>query len=169
LLVFVDESGVTTHMTRAYGRAARGERVKEGVPGRHWETLTLVGAMSCSGLIATMTIPAATDGDVFRAYVEQVLCPRLQPGQFVILDNLSAHKVKGIGELIAAAGATLVYLPPYSPDLNPIEQCWAKIKQILRTAKERCGEMLERAVAEALRCISAENASAWFRHCGYGL
>jgi transposase len=156
-------------MTRAYGRAPQGERVKEGVPGGHWQTLTLLGAMSCSGLTAIMTIPEATDGDVFRAYVEQVLCPRLQPGQFVIVDNLSAHKVQGIRELIAAAGATLIYLPPYSPDLNPIEQCWAKIKQILRTAKARVGELLEQAIEEALRCISAENAAAWFRHCGYGL
>jgi transposase len=168
-LVFVDESGATTNMTRGYGRALRGERVKEGTPAGRWQTLTLLGAMSSSGLIATMTIPAATDGDVFLAYVEQVLCPRLQPGQVVIMDNLAAHKVDGVQQLIAAAGATLVYLPPYSPDLNPIEQCWAKIKELLRSVKARTAPLLEYAIAEAMRCISGENAHAWFHHCGYGL
>jgi transposase len=168
-LVFVDESGATTNMTRGYGRAPRGQRVQEGTPAGHWRTLTLLGAMSYSGLIATMTIPEPTDGDIFLAYVEQVLCPRLQPGQVVIMDNLAAHKVAGVRELIAAAGATLVYLPPYSPDLNPIEQCWAKIKTLLRTAKARSAEWLEQAVAEAMHCISGENAYAWFHHCGYGL
>lgn len=108
-LVFVDESGATTNMTRGYGRAPRGQRVQEA--GR-WQTLTLLGAMSCSGLIATMTIPEPTDGDIFLAYVEQVLCPRLQPGRVVIMDNLAAHKVARVHELIASAGASLVYLPP---------------------------------------------------------
>ena len=148
-LVFVDESGATTNMTRGYGRAPRGERVQEATPAGHWRTLTLLGAMSCSGLIATMTIPEPTDGDIFLAYVEQVLCPRLQPGQVVIMDNLAAHKVAGVQELIASAGATLVYLPPYSPDLNPIEQCWAKIKEILRSAKARSA-----GVAGASHCRS---------------
>jgi transposase len=168
-LVFVDESGATTNMTRSYGRAPRGERVREGTPAGHWRTLTLLGAMSCSGLIATMTIPEPTDGDIFLAYVEQVLCPRLQPGQVVIMDNLAAHKVAGVHALIASAGATLVYLPPYSPDLNPIEQCWSKLKQILRSVKARSAELLEQSVSEAMRCISSENARAWFHHCGYGL
>lgn len=156
-------------MTRGYGRAPRGERVREGTPAGHWQTLTLIGAMSCSGLIATMTIPAATDGDIFLAYLEQVLCPCLQPGQVVIMDNLPAHKVAGVYELITTAGAWLVYLPPYSPDLNPIEQCWAKVKESLRAAKARSAELLEQAVTEAMRSISLQNASAWFRHCGYGL
>lgn len=156
-------------MTRRYGRAPGGERVQEGTPAGHWTTLTLLGAMSCSGLIATMTIPEATDGDIFLAYVEQVLCPRLQPGQVVIMDNLPAHKVAGIYELIATTGAALVYLPPYSPDLSPIEQCWAKIKEILRATKARSAELLEQAISEAIRCISGENANAWFHHCGYGL
>ncbi len=168
-MVFVDESGATTSMTRGYGRAPQGERVREGSPAGHWRTLTLLGAMSCSGLIATMTIAEPTDGDIFLAFVEQVLCPRLRPGQVVIMDNLPSHKVEGVYEKIALTGAFLVYLPPYSPDLNPIEQCWSKIKQILRSAKARSEELLEQAVAEALHCISSENANAWFRHCGYGL
>lgn len=156
-------------MTRGYGRGLRGQRVREGTPAGHWQTLTLLGAMSCSGLIATMTIPEPTDGDIFLAYVEQVLCPCLQPGQVVIMDNLPAHKVDGVEERIASTGAFLVYLPPYSPDLNPIEQCWAKIKEILRRIKARTAEVLEQAVAEAIRCIAGENADAWFHHCGYGL
>ena len=168
-LVFVDESGVTTEMTRRYGRAGRGERVREAAPAGHWRTLTLVGAMTTAGLLATMTIEAPTDGDIFLAYVDQVLAPRLEPGQVVVLDNLAAHKVAGVRERIEAAGAQLLYLPPYSPDCNPIEKCWGKIKQSLRSAKARTVEVLENAVTEALATITSQNASAWFRYCEYGI
>jgi len=168
-LVFLDESGATTQMTRNYGRAPRGERVREATPQSHWQMLTLFAALTTRGLEASMTIPEPTDGDIFLAYVEQVLCPRLRPGQVVIMDNLSAHKVAGVRELIEAAGARLLYLPPYSPDLNPIEQAWSKVKQILRSLKARTSEALEDAVAEALNAITAGNAIAWFSHCGYGL
>lgn len=120
-LVFVDESGVTTEMTRRYGRAPRGERVREAPPAGHWRTLTLLGVMTTEGLLATMTIESPTDGDVFLAYVDQVLCPRLQPSQVVVMDNLSVHKVVGVRQRIEAAGAQLLYLPPYFPDFNPIE------------------------------------------------
>lgn len=113
-----------------------------------------------------MTIPEPTDGDIFLAYLEQVLCPRLRPGQVVIMDNLSAHKVAGVRELIEATGARLIYPPPYSPDLNPIEQVWSQVKQILRSLKARTADALEAAVAEALAAITAENAIAWFTHCG---
>ena len=116
-------------MTRLWGRGLRGERVPEGAPAGHWQTLTLLGAMTVGGLVATMTIESPTDGDVFLAYLEQVLCPVLQPGQVVIMDNLSAHKVAGVRQRIEQVGATLLYLPPYSPDFNPIEKAWAKIKQ----------------------------------------
>lgn len=167
--MFLDESGVTTEMTRRYGRAPRGERVNEATPAGHWSTLTLLGAMTAEGLLATMTIESPTDGDVFLAYVDQVLCPRLQPGQVVIMDNLAAHKVVGVRERIEAAGAQLLYLPPYSPDFNPIEKCWSKIKQLLRSAKARTREVLEAAVAEALAAITPQNASAWFSHCEYGI
>lgn len=156
-------------MTRNYGRAPRGQRVPEATPQSHWQTLTLLAALTTRGLQAPMTIPEPTDGDIFLAYVEQVLCPRLRPGQVVILDNLSAHKVAGVREQIEAAGARLLYLPPYSPDLNPIEQAWSKLKQILRSLKARTVEALETAVAEALNAITVENAIAWFGHCGYGL
>jgi transposase len=167
--VFLDESGVTTQMTRLWGRALRGERVPEGAPAGHWQTLTLLGAMTVGGLVATMTIESPTDGDVFLAYLEQVLCPVLQPGQVVIMDNLSAHKVAGVRQRIEQAGATLLYLPPYSPDFNPIEKAWAKIKQRLRSAKARAADALDRAVTQAIAAVTPENATAWFRHCGYGI
>ena len=165
--MFLDESGVTTQMTRLWGRAARGERVQEGAPGGHWQILTLLGALTAGGLVATMTIPCPTDGDVFLAYVEQVLCPALKPGQVVVMDNLSAHKVSGVRDRIEQAGATLLYLPPYSPDFNPIEKAWSKIKQLLRSAKARTAEALDDAVAQAIAAITPQNATAWFHHCGY--
>lgn len=168
-LFFLDESGATTQMTRNYGRALRGERVREATPQGHWQILTMLAALTTRGLRAPMTIPEATDGDIFLAYVDEVLCPELRPGDVVVLDNLSAHKVTGVRERIEAAGARLLYLPPYSPDLNPIEQAWSKIKQVLRSLKARTPETLENAVAEALKTITPENALAWFAHCGYGV
>ncbi len=167
--MFLDASGVTTQMTRLWGRAVRGERIAEATPQGHWKVLTTLGAMSLRGIEAAMTIESPTDGEVFTAYVEQVLCPKLQSGDVVGLDNLSAHKVAGIRELIEGCGAHLLYLPPYSPDLNPIEQAWSKFKQFLRAAKARTAEALEQAVTEALKTITADNAAAWFRHCGYGI
>jgi transposase len=167
-LVFLDESGVTTEMTRRYGRALRGERVREATPG-HWSTLTLLGALTSQGLLASMTVESATDGDVFLAYLEEVLCPCLQPGQIIIADNLSAHKVAGVRERIEAAGATLLYLPPYSPDFNPIEQAWSQIKQHLRKTKARTLELLEQSVAVALQQVTSQDAAGWFRHCGYAI
>lgn len=168
-LVFLDESGASTEMTRRYGRAPSGERVHEATPAGHWSTLTLLGAMSRKGILASMTVDSPTDGDVFLAYLDQVLCPALRPGQVVVMDNLSAHKVEGVRQRIEAVGAELLYLPPYSPDFNPIEPCWAKVKQSLRSAKARILEVLQDAVAQALTCITPQNASAWFAHCGYGI
>lgn len=168
-LVFVDESGVTTEMTRRYGWAPRWERVSEAVPAGHWRTLTILAALTTRGVLASMTIESPTDGDVFLAFVEQALAPRLEPGHLVILDNLGAHKVAGVRPLIESRGAHLLYLPPYSPDLNPIEQAWAKLKQLLRAAKARLLDTLEPAIADAIAAITAENAVAFFRHCGYGI
>jgi transposase len=166
-LIFLDESGVTTQMTRTRGRARRGERIVEATPSGHWKVMTTLGALSLRGIDATMTIESATDGDVFTAYVEQVLGPTLSPGDVVVMDNLSAHKVAGIRELIEARGAQLLYLPPYSPDLNPIEKAWSKFKQFLRAAKTRSKEALDQAITDAFKTITADNAAAWFRHCGY--
>ena len=154
-------------MSRAYGRAPRGQRVREAIPAGHWRTLTVLGALTCDGLLATMTIESATDAEVFLACVEQVLAPKLRPGQVVVMDNLSAHKVAGVREIIEAAGARLVYLPPYSPDFNPIEPCWGKVKQCLRALKARTLEALDQAITQALASITPDNALAWFHHCGY--
>ena len=167
-LIFLDESGVTTSMTRFYARSVGG-RIHEATPGGHWKIMTILGAMSLEGMIATMHIEEATDADIFLAYVEQVLCPALKPGAVVVLDNLSSHKVSRVEQLIRAAGAELLYLPPYSPDLNPIEKAWSKLKQLLRAAKARTKEALEQAITEALKLITPENARAWFRLCIAGL
>jgi transposase len=168
-LVFVDESGITTEMSRRYGRAAHGARVDEGVPAGHWRTLTVLGAVSLSGWVAVMSVEAATDGDVFLAYLEHVLCPQLKPGQLVVMDNLGSHKVDGVRELIQQTGASLCYLPPYSPDFNPIEKCWAQMKQKLRALKARSVITLQHALAEALASLTPQNAANYFRHSGYTL
>ena len=156
-------------MTRLWGRAPKGERIAETRPEGHWQVLTTLGAMSLEGMVATMTVESATDGDVFEAFLGQVLCPKLQASDVVVMDNLSVHKADRVRELIEGAGARLLYLPPYSPDLNPIEKAWSKFKQFLRSAKARTREALDLAVTEALKAITADNAVAWFRHCGYGL
>jgi transposase len=167
--VFVDESGVTTEMTRRYGWAPRAERVSEAVPAGHWRTLTVLAALTLDGVLASMTIESATDGDVFLAFLEQVLAPRLQAGHVVILDNLGAHKVEGARWLVESRGAQLLYLPPYSPDFNPIEQAWSKLKQLLRGVKARIVDELEPAIAQAIAAITPQNACGFFRHCGYGI
>ena len=152
-------------MTRLFARGEGGGRIYESMPDSRWKILTIIGAMSLRGMIATMTIEEATDGDIFRAYVEQILCAALRPGDVVVMDNLSSHKVSGVREMIEKAGAKVLYLPPYSPDLNPIEKAWSKLKKILRDAKARTKEALEEAIAEAIKLISSENAAAWFKHC----
>lgn len=167
--MFLDESGVTTEMTRRYGWGPRSERVSEAVPAGHWRTLTVLAALTTSGVLASMTIESPTDGDVFLAFVEQVLAPRLEAGHVVVLDNLAAHKVPGIRQLIENRGAQLLYLPPYSPDFNPIEQAWSKLKQLLRAVKARRLDQLEPAIAQAIAAITTQNAQAFFRHCGYGI
>ena len=125
-LIFLDESGVFTQMTRLYARSTGGARIHETTPDGRWKILTILGAISTRGMIATMTVEAATDREIFLAYLDEVLCPKLRPGDVVVMDNLSSHKVQGVRERIQAAGAQLLYLPPYSPDLNPIEKAWAK-------------------------------------------
>jgi len=168
-LVFVDESGVTTTMTRLYGRAPKGQRVPEAVPHGHWKILTILGAMSITGIQAALTVDAATDADIFTTFLEQALGPTLRPGQVVILDNLSAHKQERARELIEARGCRLWYLPPYSPDLNPIESAWSKVKSHLRALKARAWDALEQGVATALAAITAPDAHGYFAHCGYTL
>lgn len=166
-LKFVDESGVNLALTRLYGRAPGGTRAVGSVPRNYGPNVTLLGALGLTGLDALMTVDGATDGEVFHAFVEQVLCPTLCPGDIVVMDNLSAHKVAGIQEAIAGCGAQVVYLPPYSPDLSPIELCWSKLKTLLRSAGARTREALEAAIMQALEQITAADALAWFAHCGY--
>jgi transposase len=156
-------------MTRLYARSLGGPRIHETTPGSHWKVLTILGAMSLRGMIATMTIEEATDADIFLAYLDHVLCPQLRPGDLVGMDNLSSHKVKGVRERIEAIGAELLYLPPYSPDLNPIEKAWSKLKQLLRSAKARTAEVLDQSITDLLPEITADNAQAWFRYSGYGV
>lgn len=154
-------------MTRRYGWGPRSERVREAVPAGHWRTLTVLAALTIDGVLASMSVPSPTDGDVFLAFVEQVLAPRLESGHVVILDNLRAHKVDGVRQLIESRGATVLYLPPYSPDFNPIEQAWSKLKQLLRGIKARILDQLEPALAKAIDAITPKDAKAFFRHCGY--
>jgi transposase len=162
-LIYLDESGVSTQMTRLYARAHRGQRIHDAVPGGHWKMLTILGALGHTGMLAVMTVEAATDREVFLAYLDQVLCPRLRPGHVVVLDNLSAHKVTGVRERIEQAGARLLYLPPYSPDLNPIEKAWSKLKQGLRTARARTVQALHHAIEQILPSLTPHDAQAWFR------
>ena len=150
-------------MTRLYARCTGGARIHETTPDGRWKILTILGAISTRGMIATMTIEAATDREIFLAYLDEVLCPKLRPGDVVVMDNLSSHKVNGVRERIEAVGARLLYLPPYSPDLNPIEKAWAKLKQLLRAAKARTKEDLDHAIAQLLPLLTAEDAKAWFR------
>ena len=162
-LIYLDESGVTTSMTRLYARSRDGARIHEAAPQGHWKILTILGAMSSRGMIAAMSIEEPTDTDIFLAYLDHVLCPKLRSGDVVVMDNLSAHKAQGVRERIAAAGAELLYLPPYSPDLNPIEKAWSKLKLLLRSAKSRTKEALDEALSQLLPQLTPENAEAWFR------
>jgi transposase len=164
---FIDESGINLALTRWYGRAPRGERAAGSTPLNYGQNVTLIGALGSSGLDALLTIAGATDGEVFRAYTERILCPTLEPGDIVVMDNLGAHKVSGIREAIEARGAQLIYLPPYSPDLSPIERCWSKIKTALRAIGARTYRALNRAIKQALATITESDALAWFAHCGY--
>jgi transposase len=163
----IDEAGLNIAMPRLYGRAPRGERALGSAPQNYGQNVTILGALSYTGLEAGMTSEGATDADVFRADVREVLCPTLREGDLVIADNLSAHKAAGVQEAIAAQGARLLYLPPYSPDLNPIERCWSKIKTFWRAAKARTREALDEAVTRALDTGTEADARAWFAHCGY--
>jgi transposase len=166
-LVFIDETWTSTNMTRRYGRAPRGQRCRGSAPYSHWQVTTFVGALRRSGISATMVIDEPMDGDVFLAYVEQVLAPTLLPGEVVILDHLSSHKVPGVEQAILGAGASLLYLPPYSPDLNPIENFFAKLKALLRKAATRSTETLWREIASLLQSVSSEECQNYFTAAGY--
>jgi transposase len=168
-LKFLDESGLNIALTRRYGRAVRGQRVQDAVPRNFGRNVSIVGTLSCYGMDAVMTIEGAVDGPVFRAYVGHVLAPTLRPGDVVVMDNLSVHKVQNIESLVTATGAQLIYLPPYSPDYSPIEHCWSKLKTWLRGMKARSRDALDQALMKIIPRISNQDSRAWFAHCGYSL
>jgi transposase len=154
-------------MTRLRGRAPRGERCHASAPAGHWQTTTMISSLRLDGTTACMAISGATDTEVFRAYVRQVLCPTLRPGDLVVMDNLAPHKSDPTLELITAAGAEVLFLPAYSPDLNPIEKMWSKVKALLRSAEARTPEQLLAAIGAALAQVTAQDALHWFVSCGY--
>jgi len=166
-LVFVDESGSNIGMTPDYAWGQRSLRVHDFVPRNRGDVTTMIGAMGINGIRCLMTIEGATDTPVFDAFVEHFLVPTLLKGDLVILDNLGAHKPQHILDRITAAGAGYRFLPPYSPDLNPIENCWSKLKELLKKMRARTVAKLDRAIARAIDLITPSDASAWFRHCGY--
>jgi transposase len=168
-LVFVDESGITTKMTRLYGRAPKGQRVREAIPHGRWKGMTILGALGVTGIQAAMTVEAAPDADIFGTFVEQGPAPTLRAGQVVVMDNLSAHKEERVRVLIEARGCRLLYLPPYSPDLNPLEPIWSKVKSHLRALKARTWDTLAQGAGAALETITAQDARGCFAHCGYAL
>jgi transposase len=166
-LVFVDEAGSTIAMTREYARAPCGERAPDVVPRNRGTVTTILGALALDGVRGTMTIEGGTDTNVFDAFLEYVLVPRLKKGDVVVLDNVGAHQPVIIRERIEAAGAEVRFLPPYSPDLNPIEECWSKVKSTLKSAKARTREALDKAVAAAAESITSSDILGWFQHSGY--
>jgi transposase len=169
-LIFVDEAGVNTALTRRYARAPRGERAQESAPRNYGEQTSIISALSLRrGLLATMTVVGAVDTLCFDAYVTQVLGPCLRRDDVIVLDNLGVHKASCLEEVAAERGAGVLWLPPYSPDYSPIENCWSKIKTALRAAKARTRDELEKALAAALQLVTRADIQGWFTHCGYSV
>jgi transposase len=166
-LVFIDESGARTNLVRQYGRCLRGRRLVAYAPHGHWKTTTFVVALRAEGLTAPMVLDGAMNGKAFLAYVCQVLVPTLQPGDVVVMDNLSSHKAAGVRQAIEQANARLLYLPPYSPDLNPIELAFSKLKWLLRSVAERTVETLWSRLGQLLDQFPPQQCRNYFHHCGY--
>jgi transposase len=165
--VFLDETWASTNMTRRHGRCARGLRLLAPVPHGHWKTTTLIAGLRTTGIVAPYVLDGPINATVFRAYVEQVLAPTLQSGDILILDNLSSHKVAGVREAVEAKGARVLYLPPYSPDLNPIEQAFAKLKTLLRKAEERTRDGLWTAIGRIIDLYKPDECRNLFKNAGY--
>ena len=166
-LIFIDETGASTKMARLRGWSRKGERCRASIPHGHWKTTTLTAGLRLSGLAAPMLLDGPMHGAAFKAYVEQVLVPELDPGDIVVMDNLPAHKVAGIRQAIEAAGATLLYLPPYSPDCNPIEMAFSKLKALLRKAAARTVDDLWDAIADAIDAFTSTECENYFAAAGY--
>ena len=167
-LVFIDETGASTKMARSCGRSQRGSRCRSAIPHGHWLTTTFTAALRRTALTAPMTLDGPMNAIAFRAYAEQVLAPTLGPGDIVVMDNLPAHKGAAVRAAIEARGATLILLPPYSPDFNPIENAFAKFKSLLRKAAARSVETLEAAIADAFHAFSPQECANYFAAAGYG-
>jgi transposase len=167
-LVFVDEMGTNTSLSPLYAWAPRGGRAFCSVPRNRGKNTTLLTSMSMEGMGPSLAVEGATDREVFEAYVERLLVPTLRRGQVVVMDNLSSHKGERVRELIEERGCELLYLPPYSPDLNPIEEAFSKVKRILRKAESRTREALVEAIGAAISAVTVEDARGFFEHCGYG-
>lgn len=168
-LIFLDETFGTTTMTRLYGWGPTSQRVRDAVPYSHWKTTTFVAAFRLDGLFAPLVVDGALNGELFLKYVQQELAPHLRSGDILVLDNLATHKVAGVAEALEARGAQLLYLPPYSPDFNPIEQVFSKIKNQLRRRELRTITALENAFGESLDWITKEETLNYFRHAGYAI
>lgn len=166
-LVFVDETGTSTRMVRTHGRCRRGQRLIGKAPWGHWKTTTFTAALRCNGLVAPWVLEGPMNGEAFLVYVENVLAPSLSAGDIVVIDNLSAHKVDGVRTAIETTGATLLYLPPYSPDLNPIEMAFAKLKALLRKAATRTTPSLWDAIADVLSDFAPNECANYLVHAGY--
>jgi len=164
---FLDESGALTNLVRTYARSGCGERCVGLAPQGHWKVMTAVAAVRLDGLMAPFTIDCPMDGEIFGVYVERVLVPTLRRGDVVVMDNLTAHKRSRVRQLIEAAGATVLYLPPYSPDFNPIEMIWSKVKRLLRTIAARTVDALHHAFGQAFAAVTPADIRGCFRHCGY--
>jgi transposase len=166
--VFLDETGTATNMARRYGRCPSDERLVAAVPHGHWQTTTFIAGLRQSGVIAPLVLDGPMTGPAFKAYVEQLLAPALSPGDVVVLDNLAVHKVDGVRQAIAAVGAFILYLPPYSPDLNPIEQLFAKLKALLRKTTARTKDALSIAIGSVLQSFRPDECANYLTHCRYG-
>ena len=167
-LIFIDETWIKTNMTRLRGRSLKGQRLVEKIPHGHWKTTTVIGGLDQKGMRCSMTLDGPVNRDAFEAFVQQVLCPSLKTGDMVVMDNLSSHKGPRVQELIESAGARLLYLPPYSPDLSPIEPGFSKFKQLVRSAGHRAVDVLWNDLQRMLDQITSSDAAEFFRHCGYG-
>ena len=166
-LVFIDETWASTNMARTHGRAPRGQRLRAAIPHGHWKTTTFVAGLRASGMVAPMVLDRPINGEFFQAYVDQVLVPELRPGDIVVMDNLGSHKGVGVREAIETAGASLLYLPPYSPDFNPIENAFAKLKAMLRKAGERTVDGLWSAIGRISDTFTPTECANYFAAAGY--
>jgi transposase len=165
--VFTDETGFHLAMTRAYGRAARGERVNQSVPRNRGRGVTLIGSLGLRGVLAPLSLEGALDTAAFDAYVAQVLASQLRPSDIVLLDNLPVHVSSQVEQAVAAAEAEVMWLPAYSPDFSPIEECWSKVKALVRGRQPRTAKELNTALNDALKAVTLDDIEGWFRHCGY--